>query len=90
MTLATRDTMKDQVAEAFQSIIEEPAEDNAKSNENKSREERPRENSSVPRIAKNSSRGPSQFQAPQSRNRDSSQAKEKDRQPMRMKTREYQ
>lgn len=37
MTLATRETMKDQVAEAFQSIIEEPAEDNAKSNDNKSR-----------------------------------------------------
>lgn len=61
MTLATRDAMKDQVADAFQSIIEEPAEDNGKSNENKSREDQRRENSSAPRFAKDCSRGPSQF-----------------------------
>lgn len=78
MTLATRDAMKDQVADAFQSIIEEPAEDNGKSNENKSREDQRRENSSAPRFAGNSSSGPSHLQGAHSRNRGSSHAKEKD------------
>lgn len=89
MTLATREAMQEQVAEAFQSIIEEPAEDNAKSNDNISRQDQQRENSQAPRVGKNSSRGPSQFKAPQSRNRDNSQAKDKDRQQARLRTREY-
>ena len=40
MTLKTRNTLKEQVGETFQSIKEEPAEDNAKSIENKTNDDR--------------------------------------------------
>ena len=39
MTLKTRNTLKEQVGETFQSIKEEPAEDNARSIDNKTNDD---------------------------------------------------
>jgi hypothetical protein len=82
MTLATRDALKEQVGDAFQSILEEPAEDQPKSNDNKSKEGnklRDNNNSSV-RVAKNASRGQSHYQLQSSKlgSRGISQAKDKE------------
>ena len=82
MTLATRDALADQVGDAFQSIIEEPAEDQNRSIENKSKEgNRVRDSKSqIPHLAKNGSRGQGQYNLESSKlgNRGASQAKEAD------------